>query len=57
MEYSFIRCLHDEDGDEIDNGLFICIGENTMIKFRDSNELEDFAKEVLKSLPEIRHEI
>lgn len=54
MKYSFLNKLHDNEGDEIDNGLFIFVGDNTIIKFQDSVELEQFANRILQSLPEIR---
>lgn len=54
MEYAFSKGLHDSDGYEYDEGLFIFIGSNTIIKFKDADELEKFANRILKSLPEIR---
>ena len=57
MDYSFTKGLHDSDGYLSDDGLFISVGKNTMIRFNDSVELEEFAHRILKSLPEIRGEI
>lgn len=54
MKYSFSKGLYDKDGDKYDNSLCIHIGENTIIKFNDSIELENFAKRILSSLYEIR---
>lgn len=57
MDYSFLRGLYDSDGDETDDGLYIFIGDNTIIRFADCVELEQFAHRILSSLPEIRREI
>jgi hypothetical protein len=54
MEYKFSYGLYDSDGDSYDESLLVFIGDNTIIKFKDSNELEEFANRILKSLPEIR---
>ena len=54
MEYTWLTKLHDEDGDVVDDGLFIFAGENTALRFKNSKELEQFALDILKSLPEIR---
>jgi hypothetical protein len=57
MDYSFLKGLYNEDGDLCDEGLFVFIGKDTIIKFQDSDELEAFANKILKSLPEIRGEV
>lgn len=54
MEYSFSYGLYDSDGDSYDTSLLVFIGDNTIIKFKDSNDLEEFAKKILNSLPEIK---
>jgi hypothetical protein len=54
MEYKFSYGLYDSDGDSYDESLLVFIGDNTIIKFKDSIELEQFANRILKSLPEIR---
>jgi hypothetical protein len=54
MEYSFAYGLNDSEGDCYDKSLLIFVGDNTIIKFKDSIELEQFANQILKSLPEIR---
>lgn len=54
MDYAFSKGLYDSDGDEYDDGLFIHIGKDTIIRFQDSVELEQFANRILSSLPEIR---
>lgn len=54
MDYAFSKGLYDRDGDEYDDGIFIHIGKDTIIKFKDIGELEQFANRILSSLPEIR---
>lgn len=54
MDYAFSKGLYDSEGCEYDDGLFIFIGSNTVIRFKDVDELEKFANRILKSLPEIR---
>ena len=54
MEYKFFCGLYDSDGDSYDRSLLVFVGDNTIIKFKDSFELEQFANQILKSLPEIR---
>lgn len=54
MNYAWAKDLHDRDGDVYDDCLLVFIGEETIIKFQDSVELEQFANRILQSLPEIR---
>lgn len=54
MEYAWANNLHDSDGDTYEDCLLVFIGENTIIKFKDSFELERFANCILASLKEIR---
>lgn len=53
MNYSWARNLYDNEGDEC---LLVFCGNDTIIKFRDSVELEQFAHRILGSLNEIREE-
>ncbi len=55
MDYSFFCGLHDSDGDCFDKSLLVFIGDDVIVKFKDSKELEEFAKRILNSLPEIRY--
>jgi hypothetical protein len=55
MDYSFLCGLHDSDGDRFDKSLLVFIGDDVIVKFKDSKELEQFAKRILNSLPEIRY--
>ena len=55
MDYSFLCGLRDSDGDCFDKSLLVFIGDDVIVKFKDSKELEQFAKRILNSLPEIRH--
>lgn len=54
MEYAFSHGLYDRDRDEYEDCLLVFIGKDTIIKFKDSFELEQFANRILSSLPEIR---
>lgn len=54
MKFAFSKDLRDRDGDVYEEGIFAHIGEDTIIKFKDANELEDFAKRILGSMKEIR---
>jgi hypothetical protein len=54
MKYSFSVNLYDKDGDEFDKCILVHVGDNTMIKFKDINELEKFADDILSSLGEIK---
>lgn len=54
MKYTWFKNLNDRDGWTYDEGLFISVGETTIIKFEDSMELEEFAKKILTSIKEIR---
>ena len=54
MDWTFSINQYDRDGDIIDRGVFIHVGDITTIKFENSEELEAFANRILKSLPEIR---
>ena len=54
MDYAWAKNLYDIDGDSYEDCLLVFIGDNTIIKFKDSVELEQFAKRILASLKEIR---
>ena len=54
MDYAWARNLYDSDGDEYEDCLLIFVGDKTIIKFKDSVELEQFANRILHSLKEIR---
>lgn len=54
MHYSFAHGLYDNDGDKYEDCLLVFIGKDTIIKFQDSIELEQFAHRILSSLKEIR---
>ena len=54
MNYTFSINQYDRDGDIIDRGIFVDIGDITTIKFQDIEELEKFCLQILSSLPEIR---
>jgi hypothetical protein len=54
MDYRWSKNLYDRDGDEYEDCLLVFIGDNAIIKFTDSVELEQFANSILGSLKEIR---
>jgi hypothetical protein len=54
MEYSFAFNLYDKDGDKYEDCILVFIGKDTIIKFRDSVELEQFANRILNSIKELR---
>lgn len=45
--------MYDSDGDVVEECVFLHMG-NTVLKFKDSNELEAFADNIKKMLPELR---
>ena len=54
MDYTFSVNQYDMDGDIVDRGIFVDVGDVTTIKFENSEELEKFCLQILSSLPEIR---
>ena len=56
MQYSWSINLYDYEGDLYKECILAHLGEDTILKFKDSQELEDFAREILRSLKEIREQ-
>ena len=54
MKYSYEYNLYDNEGDVYEDCLLVFIGDNTIVKFQDSVELEQFAHRILSSIKEIR---
>ena len=54
MNYTFSKNLHDSDGDVYESCILAFIGENTIVTFKDADELEEFANKILSSIKEIR---
>jgi hypothetical protein len=54
MDYSFSINLHDNEGDVYDECILAHIGKDTIIKFKNVVELEEFAKRILGSIKEIK---
>jgi hypothetical protein len=54
MDYTYAINQYDVDGDMVDRGIFVDVGDVTTIKFQNSDELEKFCLRILSSLPEIR---
>jgi hypothetical protein len=57
MTYSWSVNLYDFEGDEMENCILVHAGKDTILKFQDLEHLETFAKEILRSLPEIKENI
>lgn len=53
MDWTFSINQYDRDGDIIDRGVFVHVGDITTIKFKNSEELEAFCLQILSSLEEI----
>ena len=54
MDWTFSINQYDRDGDIIDCGVFVHVGDVATIKFQNSEELEKFCLQILSSLQEIR---
>ncbi len=52
MKYSWMKNIYDEDGDIFEDCILVFAGE-TILKFKDPQELENFAMEITNSLEEI----
>lgn len=54
MKYEgFSINLYDSDGDVYDKGVFISM-DSLSLRFNDPKEVEEFAKSILKSMPELQ---
>ena len=54
MTYTFSVNTYDYEGDLCEKCILAHVGNDTILKFQNSQELEDFAKAILGSLKEIR---
>jgi len=54
MQTMFSVDMCDRDGDVIEAGIFIHIENTTILKFKDTVELEDFARGLLSMIAEIK---
>jgi len=50
MDYTYAINQYDDDGDIVDRGIFVDIGDVTTIKFQNSDELEKFCLRILSIL-------
>lgn len=57
MKYFWQINNYGSDRDILDTGILVHAGDSTIIKFKDINDLEDFAKGILRSLPEIKENL
>lgn len=54
ITFSFSVNLYDSDGDLLENCILAHLGNGTILTFKDTNHLENFANQILRSLDEIR---
>lgn len=54
MNHTFSVNLYDKDGDILEEGIFLHIGDITTIKFKDVSELDDFTHALSSTVKEIR---
>lgn len=54
MKYLWGTNIYDRDGDKVEDCVLAYIGDNTIVKFQDVDELQRFAEAILGSLKEIR---
>ena len=54
MKFSWTVGLHDADGDEYEKCVLVFCNDSTILKFKTSVEIEAFANEMLRCLPEMR---
>ena len=57
MEYTFATNLYDKDGDKYEECILVFAGENTILRFKNVEELEAFATGIIKSIPEIKENL
>lgn len=57
MTYFWSTNLYDSDGDVYEECILVHAGEDAILKFQNVEHLETFAKEILRSLPEIKENI
>ena len=56
MKFTFQVHNYDRDGDMVEEGIFLDIG-TVILKFDGVTDLEDFAKEIIRCLPEIKENL
>lgn len=54
MTYSWSVNVYDRDGDEVEKCVLVHAGCDVILKFKNAEHLEQFAKEILRSLPEMK---
>jgi hypothetical protein len=57
MNYSFATNLYDKDGDIYEDCILVFASENTILKFKNVSDLEQFANSILHSIPEIKENL
>lgn len=56
MKLGWALNLYDYEGDSYEDCVLLFCGENTILKFKDSNELEGFADQIKSMLKNIRED-
>jgi hypothetical protein len=54
MKFGWAVNLNDADGDEYEKCVLAFCGNSTILMFKTSEEMKDFANEMLQCLPEMR---
>lgn len=54
MEISYSLNLYNGEGRLFEKGVYLHIEPSTILRFLSSDDLEQFAKDILNTLPEIR---
>lgn len=54
MRMGFRVNFYDKDGDVTGRGVLLHIDDRTILQFKDSTELKNFAEDILLMLPEIK---
>lgn len=56
MTYSWSVNIHDSEGDSYRDGVLVWAGDSTVLLFKNSEELCDYARAILRSINEIKAE-
>jgi hypothetical protein len=57
MELTFSINRYDSDGDLVEECVTLNVGDNVSLHFKNVKELEEFAKNIKKMIPEIKETI
>ena len=54
MNFSWAVNMYDRDGDVYEECVLAFCGNNTILRFKNSQEMKEFANEMLRCLPELQ---